>query len=1054
MKQKPASQTGLQPNIFLRSTCRQPFRTVLLLLLTAVVVFAFTARAAEYLLVKQETERLGGYYRAIGQLSRLDAAGQENGTSAEDAISLLENDHCVAFVDQPRYLSAVMQGIYNADTGGYASTALNTKNLDFFFTGTFTGTAGMESGEALCGFVPEKLWSGYPEFIEAGRAVSVIVSPDEAADAVKALEKGERYLVRGRFDASKDRMFSVTHIPAKFCALPLAENGPLFYHIATGEELDWRAPALSGAAAEMLRCRDEQSALMAVTTRDMSAMPDVQPDSLLYLTDGRWLDGTDEAEQNRVCVLNDALAELRGLRVGDTIPLTFRNVRHSHGYTDYPANGDIPDYDTVSDTFEIVGLYDYTIADMRDATFYRNQAFFPDSAVPAGFDPFQDMRTADGLSFVLISPARKAEFLAQTQERLAALGLRAEFLENGWADFQAAVQPMLHASLYNLTVFALILLTALCVAAFFYLRARRRDAAIARALGVPAGVCVRQGTLPLALIGLAGTVCGTVPGWQYALRHGADTLASLSVYGGDAVGISLPRYWLAAIFGVVFLLVFLLALGGMAYLSHRPALELLQGGVLAKQKEEKTAAKAALDRERGTPKLETAGARVSAAALSLPAVTTAKRSFGIAHTLRFVGCYIRRSKAKSLLVFLLAALFTAGLAAIQASILNSTTKVDALYKTVRVNLELVKRDSTVYVKGGFIAQATMDRIVDTGFISSFYAEAECGVLGIKREDARNAAEGASAVSQDSVPQTPQALYSLRSFSDLEGFLSGSGSGVDILYHAGWNEGMFSQDWGAYDAACGGQAVLPVLLPQEIYEEYRIAPGERILMQIERGSGMDLRLMEAAGMYTGAVSGSSAPTILAPAGVMDVIMKGSPYYSTARFSVDPGKNRELNTFRAALEEIANADSAGIVPLRTLLWDDALRGAVEPLENSIQLMKVLFPVTLFLSLLAAAGVSALLMLTEAREAAIMRVLGTTKLRSRIMLSLQMVFLVLGGLLPGLAGAMVWAGSMGQAWAVFGMSALCAAAYLLCAAAGSAAGAVSVTNRPPLELLQVKE
>ena len=34
------------------------------------------------------------------------------------------------------------------------------------------------------------------------------------------------------------------------------------------------------------------------------------------------------------------------------------------------------------------------------------------------------------------------------------------------------------------------------------------------------------------------------------------------------------------------------------------------------------------------------------------------------------------------------------------------------------------------------------------------------------------------------------------------------------------------------------------------------------------------------------------------------------------------------------------------------------------------------------------------------------------------------------------------------------LCAAAYLLCAAAGSAAGAVIVTNRSPLELLQVKD
>ncbi len=41
-----------EPNIFLRSTRRQPIRTALLLLITSLMVFAFTARAAEYLLVK------------------------------------------------------------------------------------------------------------------------------------------------------------------------------------------------------------------------------------------------------------------------------------------------------------------------------------------------------------------------------------------------------------------------------------------------------------------------------------------------------------------------------------------------------------------------------------------------------------------------------------------------------------------------------------------------------------------------------------------------------------------------------------------------------------------------------------------------------------------------------------------------------------------------------------------------------------------------------------------------------------------------------------------
>ncbi len=46
----------------------------------------------------------GSYYRANGQLSRFEAAGQDHGASVEAAISLLEKDPRVAFANQPGIL--------------------------------------------------------------------------------------------------------------------------------------------------------------------------------------------------------------------------------------------------------------------------------------------------------------------------------------------------------------------------------------------------------------------------------------------------------------------------------------------------------------------------------------------------------------------------------------------------------------------------------------------------------------------------------------------------------------------------------------------------------------------------------------------------------------------------------------------------------------------------------------------------------------------------------------------------------------------------------------
>ena len=137
-------------------------------------------------------------------------------------------------------------------------------------------------------------------------------------------------------------------------------------------------------------------------------------------------------------------------------------------------------------------------------------------------------------------------------------------------------------------------------------------------------------------------------------------------------------------------------------------------------------------------------------------------------------------------------------------------------------------------------------------------------------------------------------------------------------------------------------------------------------------------------------------------------------------------------------------------------EELRQAVAPLEGSIQLMRALYPVTLVLSLLCAAGVAALFIMTSAKEAAILRVQGTTKLRTQVILGLQQAVACSVGLAAGLTGVLLYVGSARPTMlgGVAASSGLCALGYLAAAVIGSVSSASVVTGRHPLEMLQVKE
>ncbi|MCI9055739.1 MAG: hypothetical protein HFF76_00550 [Oscillospiraceae bacterium] len=1017
----------MKTNVFLRSTRRQPVRAVCLVLVTVFVTFAFVGRASEYLLIKQETERLGSWYRTVGELEPL-----EKGAAAdlESAAAYLAESSYIKLADRPQYTSAVMKDVYNADTDGTGQPAMEFGHV--FFYGTLTDKMQLTPGNYKFYFTVDSVAAGYPEYIALGAKAGMQNNIDDLlghgyyqyedlAEPFAEMEVGQRYFLRG----SKNEV-RIDQPEFRFTAL--TEDGPWYIPVEPEEEIDFTAPEWADVAAAMALQDGNMHALSVIAVQDMSALPETQEASgALYLTEGRWLTNADHAQGRKVCVIREALAERRDLHAGDTLDLTLRDITNGeYDYGNLYLEEDLARRDsmeTASDTYEIVGIYNAVNA--SSTTCYSRVAYIPASAVPEGFSHAAPSET---VKFELASPAEELSFLAEAEGPLAALGLRPVLVENGFADFQAAAKPMARSARFNALVYSAVLLVALCLVEFLYFFMRRQELAIARALGLPAKRCAKQSALPLLMTGFAAILAGGVLGWRHTLDNAAVTLEALSAFGGSTAGLS--GLWLVVLCGAVLALFLGITAVIASALVKRPVLRQMQGRV------QKKARKTGPVRQEGSRPLSPLDLS-AALSTQLPR----SRTKGIAFVFRFALRHVLRAPVKSLLAMGLAAVFTVGLAVMQLSITTSEEELASLYENTSVALDIVRVDTERYEGAAeFLREATVQKLLDAGYVANTYLEGHTD--GAIRPHAALLEEGEARF----LTGLPKQM-DLRSLTDWDAFTSiGSGADVTATFFESWDKSLFARDWSQTDLP-------PVLISRFHQEFYDFQPGDTIGI-LCKGA---YQVCQVAGVYEGAVSGADRGfPVLLPESVLRSIRGEKLAYIRAHFSLDPAKNREMAGFRTVLEEIVSAPGAGLTPLRAVLLDEELRQAVEPLEDSIALMKLLYPVVVVLSVLVAAGVSVLFVMLSAKEAAILRVQGTSRPRTVVMLLLQQFLPSILGLAAGLAGILISVSGARPPLLpdIAPGAALCAGLYLLSAIAGAVSAAILLTAKNPLEMLQVRE
>jgi hypothetical protein len=646
-------------------------------------------------------------------------------------------------------------------------------------------------------------------------------------------------------------------------------------------------------------------------------------------------------------------------------------------------------------------------------------------------------------SFVLNSPRGEEAFLRETRTALAALGFTAAFLPNGFANIAAAIDPIRTSITVNAGIFSGASVLVLLLAVFLYIRQWHKSVAIAKALGIPSSKVLGQLFAPILLLWVPAAFIGSAAGWFFALGEAEAILSGLAGYEAYPADALLGMQWLPVMAGVITLFictgVYVLGINSV----RRPVLEQLQGTVQKRRKEK------AVD-SGVVPEDFIVGNFTLLQGPLIKRRTHALRSF-MRHGLR----HILRSRMKTGLTVMLALLFVFSLGWLNDMIHSTEDEVERLWTQTLIHAE-VGRVIDPFEEGGeagnlswwpaVITPASWDAITATGFVTDAYLESL--MWGFR--------------------------YYFMGISHLEGFIAeNTKTPLDGILGIFCDdiEIEFAPGFGAEDFTFVPGIPTPVIAQREYLEEHGVALGDAIIFFTDVS---DLGWVENDGILIGVFDGGlrrgvnrldTGVLVMPLAAVYHHahgfwlfdengwgIQTGRPAYMTARFTANPALNRELYQLRELIETPLAQNHlgmfAGSVPLELILEDDVIENVILPLERNLSLLKVLYPIAIGSAFVLALGLSLLTMLQNAKNAAIMRVLGKSKAVSQLALCMEQLLVCVTGIALGFIALTL----TGVAAGITPLA--LAGVYFAGAVLGSALGAVVISAKPPLELLQVRE
>ncbi len=854
-----------------------------------------------------------------------------------------------------------------------------------------------ESGRLKVGLVavdPAKDMGGLVTVAGNGRLLTATVRNRLTEAELEALAPGTRYVFVCRVDPAAVSSGSYDELGAyNSTQYPYVQIGdealfgfwPYIVSLAAEPE-DYLNTADFAPLRRLIELTEaDRRTLDVVYTGDMGAIRSAWEGKLLPAR-GRFLSAADDAAGKPVCVVSQAFAAANGLGPGDSLKLSLGDRL----FEQYAPLGAVASSaqrfaeNWVEQEFEIVGTY--LEADPSKSSYGEqflaygeNAVFVPLSFLPVSEDALAGRPLKAGeLSFVVTEAKDIAGVQKTLLPRLESRGIACSFSDGGWPAVEAEFQRSRRLSGLKAAAFAAAALLVSSLVVYLFIRRKKQEYALQRALGCPAKKAAAALFLPLLGMLVTGTCAGSL-------------LAPLAFHGRAAgtYGASFSPWAVLAGGCAVFLLTAGMDRAELSLLGRQSVMVLLHG-----------------ERPRRKARVKAPPCFVfkAPAVFAFDGAASGSRSVKLPHALRYVLRRHRRTIPRTGLCLLLALILCLGMGFL--TLLREASA--SQYQSIEIKARFVN---------GLPYEQTRE-IENSGFVGDapFY------------EYVQPQAES------DFMPMTVV----------LTNDLSRS-CGAEVRFREGSGPELLSGPGSACVVSRGLADALGLALGQKL----RVTRKDFLftLMANDPEENYETLLTvyyeTAASPTVAGISEEEEPKLygsLAAWRFYGILMDGSLELDTAEYVLaDYHRAEEFRGYAALFAR------GGI----------GFSMDTSEADRSYQiyrLMETLYPIAFAVALLLGGVIPAVVILHGTQEAALLRILGATKRRTRLMLCLDQITLC--GLGIFLAALVLFPASGAMRGTAPGPIALYFAAHLASCIAASFIAAVSVTKKAPLELLQVKE